>query len=358
MNSATSAAGAGPAGSDGVDISAMDFPAAAGDNNNGLRRWLTGVSPSPKALRQNVKKRCCLSSFSTHKDEFLLTRPARQPTMTIERLDAMEKFVIRGTRGSMPACGRPFLKYGGETTCFSLETDEGTVIFDAGTGITSLNDVLSSDADGPPITIMFTHFHLDHVMGLPCFRPLYGKVPITFMADGNRNDDWRETLKTLVASPYWPANLSASGASTFQNLPTNTDSMRICGTRISWCPVFHPQGCLAYKIETSDCAIVIATDHEHADSDVRAGFFEFCKKADFLIYDAMYTPQEYVRHNGWGHGNWQQGVQLAMEAQAGELILTHHNIHRTDEQIDEIVAKARAYFPATRAAAANTVLAH
>jgi phosphoribosyl 1,2-cyclic phosphodiesterase len=270
----------------------------------------------------------------------------------------MYRFVIRGTRGTMPACGRRFIRYGGDTTCFSIETDEGLLVIDGGTGIIALNGVLADRKHLPPITVIFTHFHLDHLMGLPSFAPLYdGRADITFMADGSRRDDWRANLLNFMANPYWPAELTIAGANiTFEDLGKPPGPRRIAGIKVSWCPVSHPQQCLAYKIEGPEATIVVATDHEHADSDLSAGFLEFCRSADHLIYDSMYTPEEYSHHLGWGHGNWQQGIQLALEAQVGDLILSHHDLARTDREIDEMVEKAKAFFPNTRAAASGMTL--
>ena len=111
------------------------------------------------------------------------------------------------------------------------------------------------------------------------------------------------------------------------------------------------------RLTLADTSIVIATDHEHGESDLRAGFLDFCSGAEYLIYDAMYTPEEYVDRIGWGHGNWQQGVQLALEAGISELILTHHEAGRTDAAVDAMVERAREFFPRTRAAVENMVLA-
>ncbi len=270
----------------------------------------------------------------------------------------MHKFTVRGARGSMPACNRNVLKYGGSTTCFSLQTEQGIVVFDSGTGIASVSQDLSHCSELPPITIMFTHFHLDHLIGLPSFAPLYNpRALIRFMGDPARKDDWQTTLRSLFSKPYWPGSLTSSGAEErFKSLPAGHNYLEIYGTRISWCQVVHPQGCLAYKLECHDKVIVIATDHEHTQSEVAAGFLRFCRGADVLIYDAMYTPDEYVEHIGWGHGNWRQGVQLAREAGVGELILTHHEPTRTDSEIDDIVRQARTFFPRTSAAAENMVV--
>ncbi|MFC1461562.1 MBL fold metallo-hydrolase [Verrucomicrobiota bacterium] len=294
----------------------------------------------------------------------------------------MNKFTIHGARGTMPISGREFLKYGGKTTCFSLETDQGVIIVDAGTGIVSLSDTLRQGPDGPPITILFMHFHLDHVIGLPVFVPLYdSQACITLMADANRVDDWQTSLQTIAGAPYWPLNLmkfgshiqfhslqdhgapsqapgcrQASGAQTDAQLKEQTGEMELYGTHISWCRVQHPQQCLAFRIKTPESCIVIATDREHGSKKLDECFLEFCRDADFLIYDAQYTPEEYPAHKGWGHGTWLEGTQLVKDAHVRELILTHHDQLRQDAEIDDMVSRARKVFPKTRGAHAGMVL--
>ena len=267
-------------------------------------------------------------------------------------------FRIRGVRGSSPACGSEFVRHGGHTTCFSLETDEGAIVFDAGTGIALLEADLGDAAPSRPIHLFFTHFHLDHLMGLPSFSPLYrAGQSLTMWGDPARLPPWQAGVRTFLAPPYWPIELARSPARiSLCDLPSDATSVEILGIRISWCPVWHPQTCLAYRIETPSAGIVIATDHECGDAALDARFLRFCRKADFLIYDAQYTPDEYARRRGWGHSTWQDGAAIAREAGVRELLLTHHDSRRTDSQIDELVSQARRIFPRTRAASDNLTL--
>ena len=252
----------------------------------------------------------------------------------------------------MPVDGRQFARYGTQTTCFSLRTPQGLIVVDAGTGIISLSDRLQREAELPPITMLFTHFHLDHVIGLPLFQPLYRpQARITMMANPNRPGDWKRSLTTLIGKPYWPVSLPNCGARIrLQDLPAGRSAMRRHGLRISWCPVRHPQQCLAYRFDTANGRIVIATDHETGNSRLDENFLRFCRGADVLIIDAQYTPRELPAHRGWGHGSWLQAAAIAREAQVGELILTHHDRYRTDVHLDAIIRKARRLFPRTRAA--------
>lgn len=261
-------------------------------------------------------------------------------------------FSIHGARGTMAVSGRRFNRYGGETTCFSLATRQGLLIVDAGTGIIALGDQLMRRKKLPPITIMFTHFHIDHVIGLPLFRPLYRRgASVTIMADPHRKENWPDCLRTLVAPPFWPLALRHFGAAIrFQPLPRRDCRMRKYGVEIAWHPLRHPQQCLAYRLDIRKRSFVIATDHE-LDADATDGSFtDFCRGASVLIGDAQYTPSEYTRQRGWGHGTFSACARLAAASGVGKLFLTHHDPRRTDIQIDRLVSQARRIFPATRAA--------
>jgi ribonuclease BN (tRNA processing enzyme) len=158
----------------------------------------------------------------------------------------------------------------------------------------------------------------------------------------------------LVAPPFWPVKLAQSRARLrLEDLPTDRAVMFRHGARIAWCPVRHPQQCLAYRLECAGKSIVIATDHEIGDPRLDRRFLQFCGGADVLIIDAQYTPREKAAHIGWGHGTWREAAAIARAAGVGELILTHHDRQRTDAQIDAIVRQARRYFPRTRAAQAG-----
>jgi phosphoribosyl 1,2-cyclic phosphodiesterase len=264
----------------------------------------------------------------------------------------MPTLTIHGTRGTMAVSGRAFNRFGGETTCLSLATRQGILIIDAGTGIITLGDQLMRRNILPPITIMFTHFHLDHVIGLPLFKPLYRQgASITFMADLRRQANWPDCLRALVVPPFWPMPLQRFGAAIrFQSLPRQNRRMRKYGVEIAWHSLRHPQQCLAYRLSTRKRSFVIATDHELDADNTDASFTDFCRGASVLIADAQYTPAEYAARRGWGHGTWSACARLAVKAGVGKLILTHHNRCRTDAQIDRLVRQAQRIFPATCAA--------
>ena len=75
-----------------------------------------------------------------------------------------------GVRGSTPAPGSEFVRYGGHTSCLALCRDgepAPSLILDAGTGIRTVTALLVGRAFTG--TILLTHLHWDHVQGLPFF---------------------------------------------------------------------------------------------------------------------------------------------------------------------------------------------
>ncbi|MBI4597148.1 MAG: MBL fold metallo-hydrolase [Candidatus Omnitrophica bacterium] len=270
------------------------------------------------------------------------------------------KFTVHGARGSYPVAGTSFARYGGRTSCFSLETSRGFIIVDAGTGIADLGDALAAHRVPPPTTILFTHIHLDHLIGLPAFKPLLNsKAQVTLMADPSQLPEWQRHVSLLMDHPFWPLPLLRDrSAVRFEDLRLrHGEAYGLDGVSITTLPVRHPQGCVAYRLSTPSRVLVIATDREHGDPAGDAALIKFCRGADVLLHDAQFTPEELPARRGWGHSTWEHAVAVAKEAGVKELLLTSHDPGHSDEMIDSIVAAARKQFPDTRAAADGLVIA-
>ncbi len=265
---------------------------------------------------------------------------------------------IYGARGTRPVSGLPYLKYSGHTSCFSLSLPEGLLIIDAGTGLGLLGEQLQAQASLPPITLLLTHLHLDHVTGLGGFQPLTrADAVMTLMTDPRYIPNWQSGITQLMSRPFWPFELGTGGARLklrdLDGPPGHP--LRIYGATVTWCPVQHPQGCLSYRIETGSGSVVIATDRECGDTALDAAFLTFCRGANLLIHDAQYTPQEYAQRRGWGHSTWEHAARVATEAGVGRLLLTSHDPTRSDDAIDAMLAQARRLFPKTDAATVGAV---
>ncbi len=270
----------------------------------------------------------------------------------------MSRFEIYGARGSSPVSGEAYRRYGGHTSCFSLETDQGLLIVDAGSGIIPLGEALQRRAQLPPITLLLTHVHLDHILGLPSFKPLLRKdADVTICLEPDWAGEWHGALTTLVSRPLWPVDLLQLGAAVrFERMPQQ--SFTRYGVAVTRCAVSHPQGGLSYRLAVDERDVVIATDREPGDATLDERFRLFAQGAGTLIHDAQYTPEELPSRRGWGHSSWAQSVAVAREVNAETLLLVSHDPTRTDDGVDRIVEQAQQQFPHTIGGAEGQVVWH
>lgn len=262
------------------------------------------------------------------------------------------RLVFYGVRGSYPVSGAGFRRTGGHTACVALEAPRGLVVVDAGTGLAALGEALSRRRPLPPITLLFTHFHLDHVAGITAFRPLFDKrARVTLMADAGQFPRWVDALRTLSGPPFWPVRTLSSGARVrFEPLPPRGRPLSLHGIRVAWCPVRHPQGGVSYRFSVGGREIVLATDRESGDRRMDRLFLGFCRDADLLIHDAQFTPGEYPARAGWGHSTWASAARVAAQARVRRLLLTSHDPSRTDAEVERFARRAQRIFRNTAAA--------
>ncbi len=255
-----------------------------------------------------------------------------------------------GVRGSMPVSGDDRNKYGGHTLCACIVTSDGEwIIIDAGTGISKLGDIFASKEEEKPRNhhLLLTHFHLDHITGLPFFAPLYSSNATLHFHAACDPEQTEEYLSGLMAGKYFPLDFKETPSKKiFKKIPEN--NFQIGEADISSIPLNHPQESVAYKIQDRGKTIVFATDTEHPEEGIDQKLVSFARDADILVYDAMFTPEEYASgRQGWGHSTWLEGTKVAEEANVDKLYLSHFNPDHSDNQIDEIISLACEKFPQT-----------
>lgn len=257
-----------------------------------------------------------------------------------------------GVRGVVPVSAREKLKYGGQTTCSSLVCSSGEIlIIDAGSGIKGLGEKLVAGNGEEPLHLhlLLTHFHLDHIIGLPFFSPLYSAgVRISFYSP-YLPQEMQRYLGGLMMGRYFPLTFNET-ASAKEFVRLDEESYSIGKVEISYCPLHHPQGSVAYRVEEGGSSVVFATDTEQPEEGMDARLATFSRRASCLIYDSTFTPEEYRKRQGWGHSTWVEGTMLAREAKVRSLFLSHLNPDHTDRQVDEMVRQAKQEFSRTRAA--------
>lgn len=265
-----------------------------------------------------------------------------------------------GVRGSTPTPERRNSGYGGNTPCLEVRMDNGTlIILDCGSGLRTLGKSLTREFGEEPIVahVFLTHFHWDHIQGIPFFDPLYRKGNFFFFhAAAQTGSEIRKAVGGQMVAPYFPVDMSIMQAlrnfDDIGNEPLNVNSARIACT-----PMNHPQGCVAYRIEGDGAALVYATDTEPGSKIHDQNIRKIAEGADLLVYDCQYTPEQLCNgKKGWGHSSWVEGVTIAREAGVQHLLLFHHDPDHSDAVVDRLVAQAREEFPHSMGAAEGMVL--
>jgi phosphoribosyl 1,2-cyclic phosphodiesterase len=266
-----------------------------------------------------------------------------------------------GVHGSLPRPGPKTVKFGGNTACVEVQCGENLLIFDGGSGIRELGiDLLhrsrkpSGDRQRIGAHIFLSHYHWDHIQGLPFFGPAY--------VEGNRLELYgragcceslRDTLAKQMSEPNFPISLDRlRGLVAFHELESGS-RVQIDDVSVDIQALAHPGGCLAFKVTYEDKALIYATDAEHLDGLDQA-LVQFAKNVDLLIHDSMFTPDQYVGLTDgipkklWGHGTWETAVSLARAAEVKRLILFHHG--NEDSVVEEMERAAARIFSETTAA--------
>ena len=262
-----------------------------------------------------------------------------------------------GVRGSTPTPQAENMRYGGNTSCVEVRVGEQLYIFDCGTGFRVLGQQLRDEFGEKQLPlsahVFISHFHWDHIQGIPFFRPLYDRADSQFLFHcSSRTRSLKQVMDEQMASPYFPVNLSQMQAQQkFYDIDIGRLNLQD-GVQIQTSWLNHPQGCMGFRMEAKDGVLVYATDNEPGDAAFDKSVRKLAEGADVLIYDAQYLPEEYAAEKrGWGHSHWREAVNVVMESGAKELVLFHHDPDHTDVVIDKIVHDARNYYPKVRAAA-------
>jgi len=250
-----------------------------------------------------------------------------------------------GSRGSIPVSGKPYLRYGGNTTCLEIRTnDDQILIVDAGSGIREAGHHLLAN-EYHRFTLLLTHAHWDHVMGFPFFKPIYsGKVHLNIWGCPFAQESIREMLHRIMSAPHFPVSYEHIRAK-ISYREDCVESYKLGSLTITPIPLSHPNHGTGYKFEENGKSFVFLTDNElgyrHEGGLRFQDYLKFVEGADLLFHDGEYKEEEYDKTRGWGHSRYKDALNLALEGGVKKLGLFHHNQERIDTEVDEIVNDCR-----------------
>lgn len=246
------------------------------------------------------------------------------------------KVTILGARGSIPTEGRDMAEFGGATSCVMAETDKSVIFLDAGTGIIS-----APDAGARSISVLITHPHADHLIGLPFFPGLNDENrTIDFYAVERGGLGARDQISSYISKPLWPCTIDDYCAKVVcHDLTSHTCSrdkqIDIGDIKVSAIESNHPGGGSIFRLEHDGTSFVYATDYENSPEKDKE-LIEFARGTDLLLYDGQYTVEEYEAKRGYGHSTPDHGVYIMHECEAKSMRIVHHDPFHNDTKLSEM----------------------
>ncbi len=254
------------------------------------------------------------------------------------------KLTYWGVRGSIAVPGQNTVRYGGNTSCLEVRAGDTRVIIDAGTGIRGLGSTIKSPEE---IYLLFTHLHWDHIQGFPFFTPIYRPDFTIHIYSGHKADvSLEDVMKGQMQEPNFPVSLGGLPARMTYNEVHKGESIPLPGVLVKTTDLNHPNDAMGLRFEADGKSLVHISDHEHTPEH-HPRIVEFCRGADLLSMDTMFTPGNYEAFRGWGHSHWLHACEIARDAGVKRLVLFHHDPNKTDSDLDAIRDEAASHFPNT-----------
>lgn len=262
-----------------------------------------------------------------------------------------------GVRGSIPCSDSLTLRYGGNTSCVEVRCGNHLLIFDAGSGLRPLGATLEKGPDD--IDLFLSHCHIDHLIGLPFFSPIFHPSRrVRLWAGGLQpSGGLKAAVDRMMSFPLFPIGSdTAKGIASFNDFSRGDVLAPRDNIVIRSALLDHPGGATGYRIEYGGRSLCYLTDNDLGSGAFDPALLALAKDAALVITDAAYTDEELPDHEGWGHSSWQQAVRFANEANVKTLCLFHHDPDHDDTFMDGIVAQADKARPGTLVAREGLVI--
>lgn len=260
------------------------------------------------------------------------------------------KIKFWGVRGSTPCANSENMLFGGNTTCFQIESDSLSelLIVDCGTGIRNLGNHLLNGGRKISGRIFITHPHWDHLQGFPFFKPFYKENSwFRVYLPPQDSSGCKEILQGHMSNTFFPVTMDMLDADmdceTFYPGKLNLE-----GYSVDYMWAKHTVQTAIYRFTINDKTIIVAPDNELPQDNSEASlafireFSSFVDGADVLIHDAQFDNQQYKEREGWGHSSYEKVLEVTAGCNIKHLVLTHHDPDSDDDYLNNLDRKVKA----------------
>ena len=266
-----------------------------------------------------------------------------------------------GVRGSYSAPFETHLGVGGNTSCVEIRVGDHVVLCDAGSGIIPFGNEMLKQDRVRELLIILTHYHWDHICGLPFFVPAFlPEWKISFFGPGHNARDIKEFVSAQMRAPFFPVGTETWLADINYLEPPEDHTVRHGPISFTYQSVHHPGTTYGYRLDVNGKTVIYISDNEclYLNKAIRQKYGELNREeqelydamqreeydselallqgADILIHDAQYTKEDYNKKRGWGHSCYIDTVNTAIDAGVKELYLYHHDPNNDDKAMEQI----------------------
>ena len=248
------------------------------------------------------------------------------------------KIFVYGSRGSIPFASFK-TKFGGNTSCMTIKSEEEELVFDAGSGLYAYQKKLRMLGGGnvkelPPINILISHLHLDHIIGLGMFTPAWAGADVKLYTISRGTKPLKEQVLGIFEPPYWPKVMKDLKNVEVVEITPDV-SFEIGVFTVTPFLASHPDATISFYVTDGKKNFVHLLDSEYNSASYKdfASHRKYLENADLVVFDACYLPDDYPKFTGWGHSTVQHGVEIAKRWGVKLMMFSHFAQHYSDDEL-------------------------